>query len=138
MVVTQISVAIVTFYAGLNGLIALALALLVVRQRQRTKTGIGTGGHPALEQAIRAHANFVEYVPIILLLLLLLELGGLGAAWLHAMGIALTVGRLLHAWGLSTNPGESFGRAAGIGLTWLIMLAALTLCLVRGAAALVG
>jgi uncharacterized membrane protein YecN with MAPEG domain len=57
--------------------------------------------------------------------------------WLHLMGIALTLGRILHAWGLSTSPGESFGRAAGTTLTWLTLLAALTLCIVRGAVALV-
>jgi len=136
MVLTPMSVAVVTFYAGLNGLIAFVLALLVVRQRGKTKTGLGTGGHPALEQAIRAHGNFVEYVPLILILLLLLELGGLAPLWLHVMGIALTLGRILHAWGLSTSPGESFGRAAGTTLTWLTLLVALTLCIVRGAMAL--
>jgi uncharacterized membrane protein YecN with MAPEG domain len=49
------------------------------------------------------------------------------------MGIALVVGRVLHAWGLSGNPNESFGRAAGITLTWLTLLAALVLCIIRGA-----
>ena len=64
-------VSITLFYAGLNGLIALGLAFLVVRLRQKTGTGIGTGTSPALERAIRAHGNFVEYVPLILILLLL-------------------------------------------------------------------
>jgi uncharacterized protein len=138
MVVTPMSVAVVTFYAGLNGLIALVLVVLVVRQRGKTKTGLGTGGHLALEQAIRVHGNFIEYVPLILILMLLLELGGLAPLWLHLMGIALTLGRILHAWGLSTSPGESFGRAAGTTLTWLTLLAAFTLCIVRGALALLG
>lgn len=138
MVVTPMSVAVVTFYAGINGLIALVLVVLVVRQRGKTKTGLGTGGHLALEQAIRVHGNFIEYVPLILILLLLLELGGLAPLWLHLMGIALTLGRILHAWGLSTSPGESFGRAAGTTLTWLTLLAAFTLCIVRGAMMLAG
>ena len=136
MVVTPMSVAVVTFYAGLNGLIALVLAALVVRQRGKTKTGIGTGGHPVLERAIRVHGNFIEYVPLILILLLLLELGGLAPLWVHLMGIALTLGRILHAWGLSTDPGESFGRAAGTTLTWLTLLVAAALCIIRGVLAL--
>jgi uncharacterized membrane protein YecN with MAPEG domain len=86
------------------------------------QTVFGAGGHPSLEQAIRAHANFVEYVPLILLLLLLLELGGLGALWLQAMGVSLTLGRILHAGGLPTNPGESLGRLIGMGLTWATLL----------------
>ena len=138
MLMPGASVAIVMFYAGLNALIALVLALRVVRLRSTTKTDLGTGGHPALERAIRAHGNFIEYVPLILVLLLLLELSGLGAIWLHVMGIALTLGRILHAWGLSTNPGESFGRLSGIFLTWLTLLAALILCIVRGGLALAG
>ena len=133
MVLTPMSVAVVTFYAGILGLICLVLAVLVVRQRGKTNTGLGTGGHLALEQAIRVHANFVEYVPLILILLLLLELSGLPPLWLHVMGIALVVGRVLDAWGLSGNPNESFGRAAGITLTWLTLLVALALCIIRGA-----
>jgi uncharacterized protein len=127
---------IVTFYAGLNGLIALALAFLVVRQRGKTKTSLGTGGHPPLEQAIRAHGNFIEYVPITLLLLLLLELCGTRAIVLYALGAALTVGRVLHAWGLHSTPGESAGRLAGNFLTWATLLIAAVLAIVHGAAAL--
>lgn len=129
-------VAVVAFYAGLNGLIAMTLVLMVMRQRQRTKTGFGTGGHLSLEQAIRVHGNFVEYVPLILLLMLMLALTGLGALWLHLMGIALTIGRVLHAWGLSRSAGESFGRAAGTGLTWLVLIAAALLAIWKGLAAL--
>ena len=136
MLMPGASVSIVMFYAGVNALIAMVLAMRVVRLRVTTKTDLGSGGHRGLERAIRAHGNFIEYVPLILLLLLLLELSGLGAIWLHAMGAALTVGRILHGWGLSTNAGESFGRFSGTMLTWLALLAALILCIARGGAAL--
>lgn len=129
-------VAIVMFYAGLNALIAMALALNVVRMRQKTKTNLGTGGRPDMEQAVRAHGNFIEYVPLILLLLLLLALGGVPPLWLHGLGIALTLGRLLHGWGLLSDPGESLGRAAGITLTWLTMIVALIYAIILGASGL--
>jgi uncharacterized membrane protein YecN with MAPEG domain len=129
-------VAIVSCYAGLNALIVLTLAVLVVRQRGQTKTLFGAGESPALQQAIRAHGNIIEYAPLILLLLLLLALIGLGAPWLHGLGIALTLGRVLHAWGLSTNSGTSFGRSAGILLTWVTLAVALVLCIVRGVMAM--
>jgi len=129
-------VAIVAFYAGLNALIALTLAVLVVRQRRRTKTALGAGDNPAMQQAIRAHGNLIEYAPLILLLLLLLALIGLGTPWLHGLGVALTLGRVLHAWGLTTDPGQSFGRAAGIALTWATLAVALALCVVLGAKAM--
>jgi uncharacterized membrane protein YecN with MAPEG domain len=129
-------VPVTTFYAGLNAAIGLTLAMLVVRQRLATQTLFGDGGRRPVEQAMRAHANFVEYVPLILLLLLVLELDGLPRAWLHLMGATLTVGRVLHGWGLSREAGRSLGRSAGAGLTWTVMLGALLTAIVRGVSGL--
>lgn len=111
-------------YAGLLGLILLGLSYLVARQRLRNKVSTGDGGIPALTGAIRAHGNFIEYVPLALVLILLVELAG-QAGWLvHLFGAALVVGRLLHAYGISTVPGgKSFGRMWGTLLTWLTILA---------------
>ncbi len=67
---------------------------------------------------MRAHANFIEYVPMALILLGLLELSGLGATWLWIAGGTLLLGRVLHAVGLSRSSGVSFGRFWGILLTW--------------------
>ena len=136
MVISLPAVGVVMFYSGLNALLALVLALLVTRQRVRSKTVMGSGGNLALERAIRAHGNLVEYAPLVLLMLLLLALSGLGAPWLHVLGIAFTAGRILHAWGLSSSSRENFGRGAGIFLTWATMLVAVILCILRGAAAL--
>ena len=127
---------VVSLYAGINGLIALALAIRVVRLRGKTGTGIGSGGHAALEQAIRVHGNFSEYVPLILILLALLELDGMPAWRLHLLGSALTLGRILHAWGLSSTAGLSFGRSVGIALTWAVLLATAVAALWAGAQAL--
>jgi uncharacterized membrane protein YecN with MAPEG domain len=108
-------------YAGLNGLILLVLAIRVARQRGIAKVGIGTGGDAALERASRIHGNAVENVPIVLILLGLAEACGSGLVLLHGMGIALTLGRLLHAWGLTRSPNESVARAAGMILTWFAL-----------------
>jgi uncharacterized membrane protein YecN with MAPEG domain len=108
-------------YAGLNAVILLVLAIRVARQRGISRVGIGTGGDAALERASRIHGNAVENIPIVLILLGLAEAGGSSPVLLHGIGIALTLGRLLHAWGLTQSPGVSFGRGAGIGLTWLAL-----------------
>jgi len=116
---------ITAFYAGLLGLLLLALSYLVARQRLRKKVSTGDGGHPALAGAIRAHGNFTEYVPLGLILILLTEVTGQGDLTTHLLGAGLVVGRLLHAYGLSTYPqGKSFGRMWGILLTWGVILAA--------------
>ncbi len=110
-------------YAGLNGLILLVLAIRVARQRGISKVGIGTGGNGSLERRIRIHGNAAENIPIVLILLGLAEASGSGPVLLHGMGVALTLGRLLHAWGLTRSLGESFGRAAGMVLTWFALAA---------------
>ena len=118
-------------YAALCGLLLIVLALRVVRLRQRHQVGIGDGGHKDLSLAIRVHGNFVEYVPLALLLLFLLELTRQPVWALHLLGAALFLGRVFHAWGLSTSARASAGRVLGITLTFaVIIVTALWLLLV--------
>ena len=116
-------------YAGLAGLLLLILSFRVVRLRQRLRVDLGDAGQPPLTQAIRAQANFIEYTPLVLLLILLLELAGSSRALLHGLGIVIVAGRIAHAYGLSTNPGLSAGRLVGIICTWLALLVAAALCI---------
>jgi uncharacterized membrane protein YecN with MAPEG domain len=109
-------------WTALLGLLMLALALRVVQARQSEKIIFGDGGNVIMLQRIRVHANFVEYVPMGLLLLLVLELNGAGAPWLHALGASLFVARLLHAFGLSSSTGTTPGRFLGTVVTWLVVL----------------
>ncbi|MGZ9080482.1 MAG: MAPEG family protein, partial [Burkholderiales bacterium] len=54
-------------YAALLGLWLLVLSLRVVQQRRAARVSLGDGGNTALQRAIRAQGNFVEYVPLALL-----------------------------------------------------------------------
>lgn len=110
-------------FASLHILLMLVLAIRVVGHRRALKIGIGDGGDTRLARKVRAHANFIEYVPLALLMLALLELGGLGAMWLWALGGTLLLARVLHAAGLSRHAGYSFGRFWGTVLTWLALVA---------------
>lgn len=122
--------AITSLYAGLLGLLLLALSLGVSRQRLRHKVSHGDGGVPELISAIRAHANFTEYVPLSLLLILLLELSGHHAWLIHGLGAALFISRILHAQGMSGRKGPpSFGRKYGTVLAWLVLLVSAVLLL---------
>ncbi|HCC80071.1 MULTISPECIES: MAPEG family protein [unclassified Methylophaga] len=88
-------------YAALAALMIVALARKVISLRRQHKVALGDGGQQDLLAAIRAHANAVEYLPIGLLLLLLLELSQ-GPAWLiHLLGSLFIIGRLIHANGVS-------------------------------------
>jgi len=109
---------ITSLYAGLSGLLLMTLSMRIAMMRRRLAVGIGSGNHQSLELAMRVHGNFIEYVPLALLLLALRETGGAQAAGLHAAGVCLIAGRILHAVGLGGNAGRSFGRITGILLTW--------------------
>lgn len=110
-------------FASLHALLMLLLLARISRHRHGHRIGLGDGGDTELARKIRVHGNFVEHAPFALLLLGLLELCGLAAAWLWIFGGALLVGRAMHAVGLSRTGGYSVGRFYGTGLTWLSLLA---------------
>lgn len=114
----------VAVYAGVNILLLLILAILVVAGRWKTQAMIGDNGNPDMLRAMRVHANAAEYIPAALVgLVILAVLNPEAPQWLiHAGGATLTLGRVLHAIGLSSSAGRSFGRAAGILLTWTAFL----------------
>ncbi len=93
-------------YAALLGFLLVYLSIRVIRLRRRLKVAIGAGGEPAIgaggepaiERAARVQANFSEYVPMVLILLLA-EIQGGSPLVLHAIGLALVVGRAAHAFG---------------------------------------
>jgi hypothetical protein len=111
------------FYAGLLGLLLIALSVQVVLARRRYRVGLGAGSEEGLQQSIRVQANFVEYVPFAVILLVLAELTGLPVPALHGAGVFLVASRVLHAIGLTQSPGRSFGRFYGTAGTWLVIVA---------------
>jgi uncharacterized membrane protein YecN with MAPEG domain len=100
-------------YAGLLGLISLGLAMPAGRLRGATKISVGDGGDPELLLAMRRHANFVEYVPMALILLGVLELNGVSHTAIHALGGTLVVARIAHATGLRGDSIQGLGRLLG-------------------------
>jgi len=109
-------------YAGLLALLLVALSVNVIRLRWQYRQGLGDGGHPALVRAVRVQGNFIEYAPLGLILLWLLETAGFHAWVLHALGIALVLGRAAHGWGLNQSDGPSIGRAMGMVLTFSVLI----------------
>lgn len=108
-------------YAALCALLVLVLSLRIAMLRRRLHIGIGDGGDAGLARAIRAQANAIEYIPLLLILLLVSENNGASSLFLHACGIGLLLARILHAIGLSGSAGSSFGRLWGTLLTWAVL-----------------
>ncbi|MES2337991.1 MAG: MAPEG family protein [Pseudomonadota bacterium] len=105
--------------AAACGIINLWLAIRVGQMRRAHAVSVGDGGNMAVIARMRAHANFIEYAPIVLILLVLLELAWGTSAFLWATGFAFVVARVCHGLGMDTwKP----GRAIGVGLTFPILL----------------
>jgi uncharacterized membrane protein YecN with MAPEG domain len=68
----------------------------IIALRRKHQVPLGDGGHADLAQAIRAHANLVEFAPLGLLGLGCLELNGVPSAVVGAAGALFFCGRLLH------------------------------------------
>ena len=122
------------FYLGILALIYAVLALRVAGMRRSNRVLFGDADSAKLRTAIRVHANFIEYVPIITLLVALLEMSGASPTRVHLLMGGLLLGRLLHPMGMSARPGTwqfNAGRVGGILLTIAVLIAAAISALIR-------
>ncbi|HEQ1856843.1 TPA: MAPEG family protein [Providencia alcalifaciens] len=92
-----------SLYAVLGALLILRLSLNVVKLRNQYRVSVGDGGFSELQTAIRVHGNAIEYIPISLILLLLMEMNGAKVWMIHVCGIMLIASRLLHSYGLKNH-----------------------------------
>ena len=120
---------ITAFYAGLLAFMYVYLSALVINGRRSKRISLGDNNDKQMGRLIRAHGNFIEYVPLILILMLIAELNQMHQVWIHLTGSLLLLGRVLHAVGLTRKTSLSWHRVAGMVLTLcaLLQMAALNL-----------
>lgn len=106
-------------YGGLTALLVTVLGANVSRLRGAHKAFVGDVLPPGMVRPVRAHGNAAEWAPIGILLLLVLELSGLGSMPLHILGGSFLLGRLLHAFGVYT---KSLASVAGATINYLVLL----------------
>ncbi|MCH8060584.1 MAG: MAPEG family protein [Proteobacteria bacterium] len=111
-------------YAGILTIFALVLSFRAGSFRGRSGVSVLFGDPPNMElvEKVRAHQNFLEYVPMIVILMAVIELNGGSATFLHAIGVLLIVVRIAHAIGLKHDNMGHPGRLIGAGGTALITL----------------
>lgn len=119
-------------YAGLLTIIFVALSFRVIGARRGARVPLGDGGHRPLLRRQRVHANFAEYVPLGLVLMILAELQGAPRLVLHGLGLALLAGRILHAAGVGREPEPPRFRVVGMGLTFAALISGALLNLAAG------
>lgn len=117
-------------YVGLNIALLVILGFLVVGRRVAARVSLGDGGDEKLNLRIRVHGNATEYMPAFLVGLFMSAALGLGVGLVHLLGATFTLGRILHAIGLSN--GIAPARSVGMLLTWLPMLGVAGLLIWQG------
>jgi uncharacterized membrane protein YecN with MAPEG domain len=118
------SIPISTMYAAILGLLFVPFTVYVGAYRGKHGITLMDGGDQELTKRIRAQGNFVETVPLAVILLVLMELNGAGSTWLHALGGLLVVSRVVHYLTIATNPANTPPRALSmIGTLSVYLLA---------------
>ena len=102
-------------------LINIWLSIRIGRLRTAHKISVGDGGNEALNRRMRAHLNFAENVPLVLVLIAALEISEKGGAWLLPAAGLFLFGRIAH--GLGMDGGSlQIGRMIGTIVTMLTQL----------------
>ena len=117
-------VPITALYAGILAIYAIWLSSRAGLMRGKVGISILHGDNMELAEKMRRHQNFVEYVPIALILIGVLEINGSNSIFLHGLGIALVIARVAHAKGLFHDNISHPLRAVGDGGTALITVIA--------------
>ena len=116
--------------AGAAALINIWLMVRVGQVRSSEQVSVGDGGNEKVIRRMRAHSNFGESAPLVLILVAVIEFaslqnGGQSPTWLWIVAGLFLLGRLAH--GIGMDDGK-FGKGRMIG-TLITMLTLLGLAL---------
>ena len=119
------TLAVTGMYAAILGLIMIAFQFRVIVKRAKSGISLLDGDDKDLALAMRQHGNFIENVPLALVVMAIAELQGAAGTWLQIIGIVLVVSRIIHPLGLNFEKGATVARIAGaIGTQIAIVLPA--------------
>ncbi len=91
---------ITAFYAALLVAVLIFLTTRIGVKRAKTRISILDGGDRQVAVEMRRHGNFVEHVPLLILLMAIVEVNGGNQVFLHVVGSALVICRIAHPIGL--------------------------------------
>lgn len=122
---------ITALYASILTILAFVLAQHVIMTRGKTTITLGDRGDDRLLEASRRQMNFVENVPLTLILLLLAEAGGAASTHLHIAGVVLVAARLVHPFGITVARAAHPLRIGGAVTTNLVQLGLIALLVMQ-------
>ena len=113
-------------YASFLAIFALVLSFKAGSARGQSGLSVlfGEPANMELAQKVRVHQNFLEYVPIFLILFAAIEANGGSSMFLFVVGDLMIIARIAHAIGLRHDNMAHKGRLIGAGGTALLTLVA--------------
>jgi uncharacterized membrane protein YecN with MAPEG domain len=121
---------IVPVYAGLLGLMLVALSWRIMRMRARLEIMVGDGADRDLNVAVRMQGNFIEYVPMALMLLYFNEAVGWSPYIIHGLALILLIARVAHVHGMSRENAMGKGRRLGARMTFAVIIVSSLMCMI--------
>lgn len=115
---------ITALYAAILGFLGAALTINAIRHRVRSGVSTGDGKDAGLAQAIRAHANFAEQVPLALIVISFAEVLGSRPLVVHVLGVVLVAARLVSAYALNRSLAQTPQRNFAAAVTQLVVVVA--------------
>jgi uncharacterized membrane protein YecN with MAPEG domain len=137
MGVHMMSMPVTLLSAAAAALINAWLGYRIGQLRRSFKVSVGHGGNEPLERRMRAQANFIENVPLFLLLLAALEISGGNRALLAIVAAVFVLSRVAHAYGMEGGSLQRW-RQIGILTTFLATIVLTVWAVICGVEALLG
>ncbi len=107
--------------AGLAALLNIWLMIRVGQVRTSEQVSVGDGGNEKVTRRMRAHSNFVESAPFVLVLVGVIEFSQGSPTWLWIVGGLYLLGRVGHGIGMDGGM-LGKGRMVGTIVTLLVLL----------------
>jgi len=111
-------------FAAVFAIFYILLSIKVIRFRLSKQISLGDAGDTDLETAVRSHGNFIEYVPIALILMWFLEVITYSSSLSMLLGLILLVSRFAHVIGLNDTKNKLIFRQVGMLGTFFVILVA--------------
>lgn len=118
----QFTPSVTILYAGFFGLLLLVLSLNIFREYIRIAVNSTARNEELWKRAERAQHSFVEFVPMCLVLLFLIETHGAPVPVLHTLGGLLLLARISHAYGVGKGSAANVMRIIGTQTTYLVLM----------------
>ena len=108
-------------YTSLIAILAVFLSFKTGLVRGKTNIMLGEGDSAELLQSARAFGNLIEYAPLALILLGLLEMQSIEEWKLHLIGSLYFLFRILHAYGVTISRESTPYRLIGALGNWIVI-----------------